>query len=493
MSSKMANKIYNKFNSKKNLFILSPKNNSSKLLDKQFLFTRTRDFFEEKKNRKIETLPYINKKEKIISSQKILTTENNNYTSRFFSPKNLQTKKKIKIFSLDKESKINVESTITKNFHKNHLYLQKPNSKLKLINKKNKSSIKFPLVNLNNFPILEKKNNDQLKTQNKKLSPINKPQNFTESPQNDKNFYIESKTGTEEDGKIKENNQDSIIVIEKVCDIENYNIIAVMDGHGTNGHLVSNFVKNKINEYFNNKKLYKSKLFKKNQNISPSEKLELQQKIIYEKLTYNNYELIKNFYQKVSDELYESVFDIHFSGTTCTIIFKLQNKIICSNVGDSRAILYKKNNFISLSNDHKPNLPKEKKRILDMGGEVYSTYIEEDKNNFPDVFRVWKKGCDYPGIAISRSLGDKVAELIGVTYEPEILEFSLDDCCEFIVCASDGIWEYLSNEEVGEIVRKYLETKNGNMACFELIEKATKLFKEYEERVDDISICVYFL
>ena len=120
-----------------------------------------------------------------------------------------------------------------------------------------------------------------------------------------------------------------------------------------------------------------------------------------------------------------------------------------------------------------------------MGGEVYSSYIEEDKNNFPDVFRVWKKGCDYPGIAISRSLGDKVAELIGVTYEPEILEFSLDDCCEFIVCASDGIWEYLSNQDVIDIVNIFLVKKNPEAACYNLIEKATKLWKENEEKVSN--------
>ena len=63
---------------------------------------------------------------------------------------------------------------------------------------------------------------------------------------------------------------------------------------------------------------------------------------IYEKLIHNNYEIIRNFYKKVNDELYNTKFDVHFSGTTCVLVFKLDKKIICSNVGDSRAILVKK-------------------------------------------------------------------------------------------------------------------------------------------------------
>ena len=494
MSSKISNKMYNKLNSRKNLQIRPSKNNSSKFLDKQYLFIHTRDSFDERSNQKIETLPYIFNKGKKVSSQKILTTqENKNFSDRFFSPKNLQFNRKLKILPSDKELQLNIENTITKKSHKNLLYVHKPNSKITQIKYNNKSTSKFPLVNNNKCPISEDKNDYPVKAINKKISPIKKPQKLWEFSPGGKKFSTESKTGIEEDGKPKENNQDTVIVIEKVCDFENYDIIAVMDGHGTNGHLVSNFVKNKINEYFNNKKLFKHK-HKNNHEISDNEKLELEQKIIYEKLSHNNYEIINNFFKKVNDELYEAVFDIHFSGCTCIIIFKLKNKIICSNVGDSRAILFKKNNFIELSHDHKPNLPSELKRIMDMGGCVSRNYLDEDnEEEINGIFRVWKKGCSYPGIAISRSLGDRVAELIGVTYEPEILEFNLDDSCEYIVCGSDGIWEYLSNEEVGEMVKKYLRTKNGDEACFDLVERATSLWKEKEERVDDITVCIYFL
>lgn len=61
-------------------------------------------------------------------------------------------------------------------------------------------------------------------------------------------------------------------------------------------------------------------------------------------------------------------------------------------------------------------------------------------------YRVWLKSQDIPGLAMSRSMGDSVAALVGVTPYPEIREVELvkEDC--FIVLASDGVWEFLSNQ-----------------------------------------------
>jgi len=53
-----------------------------------------------------------------------------------------------------------------------------------------------------------------------------------------------------------------------------------------------------------------------------------------------------------------------------------------------------------------------------------------------------------PGLAMSRSLGDKSGREVGVISEPEIFELILKEEDRFIVIASDGVWEFLSNEEV---------------------------------------------
>jgi serine/threonine protein phosphatase PrpC len=53
-----------------------------------------------------------------------------------------------------------------------------------------------------------------------------------------------------------------------------------------------------------------------------------------------------------------------------------------------------------------------------------------------------------PGLAMSRSLGDGLAHSCGVISDPEIIEFEVHPDDKFIVVASDGVWEFLSNEQV---------------------------------------------
>ena len=56
---------------------------------------------------------------------------------------------------------------------------------------------------------------------------------------------------------------------------------------------------------------------------------------------------------------------------------------------------------------------------------------------------------------MSRSLGDEVAKRVGVVSDPEIREIELEEQDKFIVQASDGVWEFMSNKEVIDIVIPY--------------------------------------
>lgn len=49
---------------------------------------------------------------------------------------------------------------------------------------------------------------------------------------------------------------------------------------------------------------------------------------------------------------------------------------------------------------------------------------------------------------ICRSLGDSIVHKSGVSAEPETLEHMLDDSDEFIVIATDGIWDVMDNQQV---------------------------------------------
>ena len=144
--------------------------------------------------------------------------------------------------------------------------------------------------------------------------------------------------------------------------------------------------------------------------------------------------------------------------------------------------------IIELSHDHKPNKKGEKERIEKSGGEVDQEFLNEEDEKSDLPFRVWKKGCDYPGLAISRSLGDKIAEELGVIPDPEITEIDINKNSKNIIMGSDGVFEYLTNNDVVEISKKYLNSDNLKKACSAVVEKAAKLFKEKESRVDDITI-----
>ena len=56
---------------------------------------------------------------------------------------------------------------------------------------------------------------------------------------------------------------------------------------------------------------------------------------------------------------------------------------------------------------------------------------------------------------MSRSMGDGIAHSVGVSSNPEVLEFLLGPNDRFVVIGSDGLWEFLSNEQVCELVVPY--------------------------------------
>ncbi len=68
---------------------------------------------------------------------------------------------------------------------------------------------------------------------------------------------------------------------------------------------------------------------------------------------------------------------------------------------------------------------------------------------------MWLKNEEIPGLAMTRSFGDRVAHSVGVSHEAEVMEFLLNEEDKFIVIASDGVWEFLSNHDVASIVYPY--------------------------------------
>ena len=137
----------------------------------------------------------------------------------------------------------------------------------------------------------------------------------------------------------------------------------------------------------------------------------------------------------------------HIGCNYCCSVSEGKQGLLCKD-GDSWAILCENGSVFELSHDHKPTNPKEYPRIVKAGGRV-----------------VYKRvTCGNKYLAISRGLGDfefkrnRVLNLEDqiVTADPEIIYKEIGEDDEFIVLASDGIWDCMTNEQVLEILRMRL-------------------------------------
>ena len=77
-------------------------------------------------------------------------------------------------------------------------------------------------------------------------------------------------------------------------------------------------------------------------------------------------------------------------------------------------------------------------------GEV--KYNSPDEYTADDPPRCYLQQHKLPGTAFTRSIGDAIAERIGVIPTPEVMVHKLSEADQFIILASDGVWEFLSSQ-----------------------------------------------
>jgi len=263
-------------------------------------------------------------------------------------------------------------------------------------------------------------------------------------------------------------NQDSFLVLRIEGHISLY---GVFDGHGRQGHDISNFVK------------------------------EFLPKLIVSDPAFHSGDmqgaLLNGFLRTqelIESETRDKRLDAAASGTTCTLAIHRDKKLWVANVGDSRCVIAKPSGesfkAIDACRDHKPDLPEERERIISMGGVVMKPPM--DVNH-----RVYVKGFRFPGLAMSRALGDLIGyHRAGISAVPEINEFDLDGDESLLLC-SDGVWEFLSSSDAVDLVEQ--ELKANDSLHMQAAEKLCKVSwdKWMEEEkgavVDDITAIVAHL
>jgi serine/threonine protein phosphatase PrpC len=440
-----------------------------------------------------------------------------------------ENKKPVKISEKEKSNK-------QKKKEENYLYLENINIKKDLKNENNnydKSRIKNINNLIENISFFRNYNPFLFSTISKKYS---NEQFIRECDLiNVKlNNYVKSYSTLSQKGnhkiigaEIEDVNQDVVFLNNNFLLIKNLYLFGVCDGHGIQGHHISSFARDTIPTYLNYIEI-DNYISKKNKNIdsllsslyNKSEDSSVKDihiiKYFYDKFKVNpsDFSFVKNRFNEISKNIKESFlksdsdlikskhsFDTEKSGSTVCLLLLSNKNLICANLGDSRAILCSCNEkkewkASQLTKDHKPMDKEEYKRIINSGGTV-SRMINPEKNDEEvGPYRVWgKTQINGPGLAMSRSMGDGMAKKLGVLGEPDIYEYNLNENDKFVICATDGIWEYLNNEDVMNIVKEsYINGDKAEEACELLIKNATDSWKkENSKTIDDISCAILFL
>jgi len=266
-------------------------------------------------------------------------------------------------------------------------------------------------------------------------------------------------------------NQDSFIALEqRGANGGDDAMFGVLDGHGQQGHLVSQRCRERIPQLFRE--------------------------------TGNN---LSQTCLRMQAELEKTGIDIKCSGATCVICVKQGRTLMVGNLGDSKCVLGRRTNGIiipqPLTTDHKPDRPDERQRILQAGGKVGCRQLVVGNGPNGPVrlpmgpMRIWYQvRGETMGLAMSRSLGDSIVHTQGVSADPEITEHMIDGDDVFIMLGSDGIWDVTDLNQAVQIVQSVINKNphgwDPKEAAELLATSARRRWESMSQMIDDITAIV---
>ncbi|KAL5558754.1 hypothetical protein UlMin_034965 [Ulmus minor] len=262
-------------------------------------------------------------------------------------------------------------------------------------------------------------------------------------------------------------NQDSAILYQGYGNPDG-TFCGVFDGHGKNGHVVSEMVRNRL-----------PLLLKTDGKCPPTDDSQKWKEDVVSAFRVMDKEI------KLQENL-----DCSCSGTTAVVVIRQDEDLIIANLGDSRAILGTTTenglSVVQLTTDLKPGLPSEAERITNCNGRVLALKHE------PHIQRVWLPHEDSPGLAMSRSFGDFLLKDHGIIAIPDVSHRRISSEDQFVVLASDGVWDVLSNNQVASIV---WEAESKEAAARAVVEAATATWRKKfpNAKIDDCSVVCLFL
>ena len=472
LKNKKQNSITNrtKHKIKKNILSDNCTCNISELNESKNKSTTSNDKILNNKNTILSPIKKVKHKETILKSDKKINGTKKIYHKKEKSKNNQYININSK---LENKEKLNESYKLNKSKESNHS--NKPNKTNKIMRMKISKSLKeMEKATQKRFHESKVKNDISFDYLNQDTSN----ENITEKPKEKEILIIEKlcRKGYSGDGMDKPN-QDNYFIYTNFNNNSNNIYMGICDGHGLYGHEVSSFLVTNLPLVLGNLlRIFNIK------DISATDYTTL-------------LPIISSCCIQINKNLsLEKKMDCSLSGSTCVSLIYTPKKVFCVNIGDSRCIIGKYDGqnwkYESLSTDHKPELDKEKQRIINNGGEIRKSKTEDGEYLGPD--RVWVKGTNMPGLAMTRSFGDEIAHQIGVICDPEIVEYEFKEEDKFIIIASDGIWQFISSQECVDIVKDFYINENYKGVTKHLYKESCKRWLNEDDSIDDITLIVVF-
>lgn len=178
---------------------------------------------------------------------------------------------------------------------------------------------------------------------------------------------------------------------------------------------------------------------------------------------------IKNGYLTTDEEFLKQNVN---GGSCCVTALIHQGNLVVSNTGDCRAVMSRKGVAEALTSDHQPSRKDEKDRIEALGGYVDCCH---------GVWRI------QGSLAVTRGIGDRRLKR-WVIAEPETKVLKIKPECEFLILASDGLWDKVTNQEAVDVARPTcigVDKPDPFSACKKLAELSLK-----RGSIDDTSVMI---
>lgn len=165
------------------------------------------------------------------------------------------------------------------------------------------------------------------------------------------------------------------------------------------------------------------------------------------------------------------------AGSTLCAVLLMDDKLHVAHVGDSRAVLARGSSAKQLTRDHKPGCEIEARRI---------------RSDDPEA-EISSDGYLYSELAVARAIGsahlkrDPSKRALIATAETATVQLEHQD--DFVIVATDGLWDSISSSEAVSVARRVLaDSRDAGAASRALVERAQRFGSS-----DNISVVTLLL